>query len=80
MLGDTKVRDLVEKTIAYLDEHDELEEHTTIGMAALVFEIKSSNHSGIFVSCTDKRSWIQRALIAEGLEVLDTGTYVSDED
>jgi hypothetical protein len=45
----------------------------TLGAAMLIVEVKdkAANESVFFTFCTDKRTWVQRAMLREATETVD---------
>lgn len=60
------------------EEHPE--EDTKVGLVLLVVELQDADSSWISYRCSDHRPWIQRAMLAEALELANVPPDEITED
>jgi len=72
-LGKTKLEGLVEAAFSEIEA--ETPDDAVIGVATLVIEVRMSDPdaTAIYTFCTDKRVWVQRALLDEAANTVGLG-------
>lgn len=65
MLGNPKIQTMVDGSLKILEE--DTDPDAFIGDALLIVEVRNNDgNTAFFTFCTDKRQWIQAAMIREG--------------
>lgn len=77
MIGYEKLKSLTDAAWAALEE--ESPDDAVIGVAMLVIESKADDTTVISTFCTDRRQWVQRALVAEAQETVESIAVGEDE-
>lgn len=70
MLGRDKLDELT--ALAYTTAEEENEETAYVGVAMIVMEVsRPDGGTAFYTFCSDKREWIQRALVREAGEAIE---------
>lgn len=79
MIENPKLTKLVDKAIATMGE--ESPSDSFIGAAMLVVEVRDSGgETAFYAFCTDKRAWIQAAILKEAGDALRFSEAFDDDD
>ena len=78
----SKFKELEELAEKVLTDEVEDPDQATVGAVLVVLEVKdkAANENVIVTFCTDKRTWIQRALLREATETVDEFVPLVDGD
>jgi hypothetical protein len=79
MLGKDKLDDLV--TAAYDTVAEENEETAFVGAAMLIMEVRTGNgETAFYTFCSDKRQWVQKAIVREAEQAIEMEEVEFDGD
>lgn len=82
MIGLAKIQELMELCERVVDEDAEDPQLAILGSAMLVVEVKdlARDQNAFFCFCSDKRNWVQRAMLREATEIVEESLLPSLEE